>query len=100
MPLYLVNARDKADSLSLRMATREDHLAWAASFADRIAMAGPVFSEDGQTMAGSTFVIQFDSLDEAKAWARQDPYAKAGLFDRVEIIPFKWSIGAGKPAGE
>ena len=42
-------------------------------------MAGPVLSDDGETMIGSTFVIEFDSLDEAKAWAAEDPYAKAGL---------------------
>lgn len=97
MALFLINARDKADSLDLRLATRQAHLDWAASFKDRIAMAGPVFKDDGTTMAGSTLVMSFDTLDEARAWAAQDPYAVAGLFDRVEIVPFNWSIGDGKP---
>lgn len=99
MPLYLVNARDKANSLGLRLSNREAHLAWAAGFRDRIAMAGPVLKEDGETMAGSTFVIRFDSLDEAKAWAAEDPYAKAGLFERTEIVPFKWLLGEGPTNG-
>jgi len=98
MALFLINARDKADSLDLRLATRQAHLDWAVSFKDRIAMAGPVFLDDGITMAGTTFVMNFDTLGEARAWAAQDPYAVAGLFDRVEIIPFNWSIGDGKPA--
>jgi len=98
MALFLINARDKADSLDLRLATRQAHLDWAASLKDRIAMAGPVFLDDGTTMAGSTFVMSFDTLDEAHAWAAQDPYAVAGLFDRVEVAPFNWSIGDGKPA--
>jgi len=98
MPLFLINARDRAGSLDLRMANRADHLDWAAGFADRIAVAGPVFAEDGETMAGSTFVISFDTLAEARAWAAEDPYAKAGLFDRVEVAAFKWSIGSGKPS--
>ena len=95
MPLFLINARDKSDSLALRLANREAHLAWAGAFADRIAMAGPVFAEDGTTMAGSTFVMAFDSLAEAQAWAADDPYAKAGLFAEVEIRPFKWLLGSG-----
>ncbi|MEC7289200.1 MAG: YciI family protein [Pseudomonadota bacterium] len=95
MPLFLVNARDKENSLDLRLATRAEHLQWAGSFLDRIAMAGPVLAEDGETMAGSTFVIEFDSLEDAQAWAAEDPYAKAGLFERTEIIPFLWSIGDG-----
>ena len=99
MPLYLVNARDKTDSLALRLANREQHLEWAASFRDRIAMAGPVLSEDSETMIGSTFVIEFNTLAEARAWAANDPYARAGLFERTEIIAFKWLIGTGPANG-
>ncbi len=95
MPLYLVNARDKADALDLRLATRTEHLSWAGQFVDRIAAAGPVLAEDGQTMVGSTFIISFDNLQEAKDWAAQDPYAKAGVFGAVEVIEFKWAIGQG-----
>ena len=95
MPLFLINARDKANSSELRLATRQAHLEFAKDASDRIAMAGPVLSEDGETMCGSTFVIEFDTLDEAKAWAADDPYAKAGLFEHTEIIPFMWLIGSG-----
>ena len=96
MPLYLVNARDKPDALALRMDNRPAHLEWAKSYADRIWMAGPVLADDGETFAGSTFVIEFDSLEEARSWAAQDPYARAGLFATVEIMPFKWLLGEGK----
>ena len=99
MPLFLINARDKANSLDLRLANREAHLAWAGGFVDKIAMAGPVLAEDGATMAGSTFVIEFDTIEDAKAWAAEDPYAKAGLFEQTEIITFKWLLGDGPADG-
>ena len=99
MPLFLVNARDKANSADLRQATRQAHLEWAGESRHKIAMAGPVLSDDGETMMGSTFVIEFDTLEEAKSWAAEDPYAKAGLFDRTEIIPFIWLIGDGPSNG-
>ena len=99
MPLFLVNARDKANSADLRQATRQAHLEWAGEARHKIAMAGPVLSDDGETMMGSTFVIEFDTLEEAKSWAAEDPYAKAGLFDRTEIIPFIWLIGDGPSNG-
>jgi uncharacterized protein YciI len=98
MALFLVNARDKAGALDLRMSNRPQHLEWAKSYADRILMAGPVFGEDSETFAGSTFVVEFDTLADARAWAEDDPYAKAGLFETVEIAPFKWLIGKG-PSG-
>lgn len=99
MPLFLINARDKAGSTDLRLANREAHLSWVGGFSDRIAMAGPVLSEDGETMRGSTFVIELDSLEAAQAWAADDPYKKAGLFEQVEITPFKWLIGTGPSNG-
>lgn len=99
MPLFLVNARDKANSNELRLANRQSHLEWAGEFSHKIAMAGPVLSEDGEAMIGSTFVIEFDSIEDAHAWAKDDPYAKAGLFDRTEIIPFLWLIGTGPSNG-
>jgi len=95
MPHYLINGRDKANSLDLRLKTRAAHLSWVADSPHTILMAGPVFSEHGETMAGSTFVIEADSLAAAKAWAEQDPYRQAGLFAQVEVIPFKWAIGTG-----
>ena len=98
MPLFLINARDKADSLALRMETRSAHLDWARGHADKIAMAGPVIAADGETMAGSTFVISFETLQAAQDWAASDPYAKAGLLEAVEVIEFKWTLGEGKPA--
>ena len=99
MPLFLVNARDKANSADLRQATRQAHLEWAGESRHKIAMAGPVLSDDGETMIGSTFVIEVETLDEAKSWAAEDPYAKAGLFERTEIIPFIWLIGDGPKNG-
>lgn len=97
MPLFLLNARDKQDALDIRMANRPAHLDWAAQHKDKIRMAGPVFADDGETFAGSTFVLEMESLGAVKTWASTDPYAKAGLFEAVEIRPFKWVIGDGKP---
>nr|WP_070960028.1 YciI family protein [Hyphomonas sp. Mor2] len=99
MPLFLVNARDKADSTELRLANRMEHLQWAGEYGHRIAMAGPVLSDDGESMIGSTFVIEFDTKEDVEAWAAADPYAKAGLFERTEIIPFLWLIGEGPKNG-
>lgn len=98
MAQFLINARDKAGALDLRMENRPAHLDFAKAHADKVLMAGPVFGDDGETFAGSTFVVEFGSLAEAKAWAAEDPYAKAGLFETVEIRPFKWLLGGGKPA--
>ncbi|MEL6754393.1 MAG: YciI family protein [Pseudomonadota bacterium] len=98
MVQYIVYCVDKPGALDLRMANRPAHLDWARSFEDRILMAGPMFAPDGETFAGSVFVIEGESLEAIEAWAAEDPYAKAGLFERVDIRPCKWVIGDGKRA--
>lgn len=96
MPLFILNARDKADALDIRMANRPAHLDWAKAAGDKVRMAGPVFADDGKTFAGSVFVLEMESLQAVKAWAAEDPYARAGLFETVEIKPFAWVLGEGK----
>lgn len=93
MGLFVVYARDKPGALDVRLANRAAHLDWAARYADRIVLAGPLFEADGETFAGSMFVIDFDSEKEVRAWAREDPYARAGLFERVEISPYRKVLG-------
>lgn len=95
MPLFHLHALDKAGALDVRLANRAAHLDWARSYEDKILMAGPMFAEDGETFAGSAFVLNMDSLETVRAWAAEDPYARAGLFQSVEIRPFKWVIGSG-----
>ncbi|MEM5515852.1 YciI family protein [Henriciella sp. AS95] len=97
MPQFLINARDKAGALELRMANRPAHLEWLKAHAEKILMVGPVFADDGETFAGSALVVEFETLHEAENWAARDPYAQAGLFQSVEIMPFKWVMGSGKP---
>ncbi len=95
MKQFIVYCVDRVGALDVRMANRPAHLEWANQFSDRILMAGPMFAEDGETFAGSVFVIEAESLEAVREWAEDDPYARANLFERVEIRPCKWLIGAG-----
>ncbi|MEO1476262.1 MAG: YciI family protein [Pseudomonadota bacterium] len=95
MATFIINARDKAGALDLRMANRPAHLDWARASVDHILMAGPVFADDGETFAGSVFVADMENLEAVQNWAKEDPYAQAGLFETVEIRPFSWVLGEG-----
>lgn len=92
MPLYVLACFDKEGALDLRMATREAHLAWARDQHGRIRMAGPMLSES-DAMAGSLFFLEAESEAEVRAFNAEDPYTKAGLWDRVEIKRFRSTLG-------
>ncbi len=90
---FLLYCTDKPDSVGLRQANREAHLAHVADSKLPIKVGGPYLDEDG-TMIGSLIIVEADSKAEVEEWAASDPYAKAGLFANVDIHPFNWLINS------
>ena len=84
MPFVII-CTDKSGQGSLRADNRSAHLDYLETHRDRILMAGPLLGEDGQSPVGSLLIMDFDQVTQARDFATGDPYAKAGLFDRVEI---------------
>ena len=92
MPLFAIYARDKPDHLETRLATREKHVAHLNGLGDRLRLAGPWMDEGGRP-AGSLVVIEAGSEQEARLFADADPYAHAGLFESVDVVPFDARLG-------
>ena len=82
---YVVHCVDKPEHSSVRAANREAHLAYLASFGGSIMLAGPTLAEDGQTPNGSLIVIDLPDQASVDDFCANDPYAKAGLFQRVDV---------------
>ena len=92
MPLFAVICTDKPkEGLELRKANRQKHLEWLDGLGDVVKAAGP-FLDDAGNPAGSLIIIEADSMQEAENIAGQDPYRAAGVFESVEIRPWKWLI--------
>lgn len=97
--LYAIISQDVADSLDKRKATRPAHLQRLQELKDQghLVLAGPhpsIDSEDpGEAgFSGSLVVAEFNSLQEAQAWAEQDPYQQAGVYQSVTVKPFKYIL--------
>ena len=89
---YALICRDKPGALDIRKANREAHLAYAKE-TGLVRFGGPMLDESG-AMIGSLVVLDAADRDAAEAFAAQDPYAKAGLFESVEIVAMKVVFGA------
>ena len=79
---YAVISEDIKDSLERRMGARTSHLARLSALIDegRLLLAGPhpaIDSDDPGPagFTGSLVIAEFASLEEAEAWAREDPPA-------------------------
>ncbi|KIC40970.1 hypothetical protein RA28_21560 [Ruegeria sp. ANG-S4] len=88
--LIALIARDKDGALQTRLDNRSAHLAYIEE-TGVVAQAGPLL--DGDDMIGSLIILDVEDLNAAQTWADGDPYAKAGLFQSVELIPWKKVIG-------
>lgn len=94
MSLFHVMAVDKAGASNVRAENRDQHLEWIKNHLDKVKLAGPMLTENGEGMIGSILIIEAESKDELQSFLDEDPYARAHLFQSVVITPFKWVIGA------
>ncbi|WP_298851463.1 YciI family protein [uncultured Ruegeria sp.] len=88
--LIALIARDKPGALQTRLDNRSAHLGYIEE-TGVVSQAGPLL--DGDTMIGSLIILDVEDLAAAQVWADTDPYAKAGLFQSAELIPWKKVIG-------
>lgn len=94
--LYMIYSEDIENSLELRLSVRDQHIARLKLMQEqgRLIIAGPCPAVDSEDpgcagFTGSMLILEFDSLDEAQAWADLDPYVSAGVYKRVTVKPYK-----------
>ncbi len=92
--LYVIFAMDKPGHEQLRLDTRPAHVDYLKANAGIIVTAGPLQSDDGDSMIGSVLVLDVDGRQAAEAFAQGDPYAQAGLFESTRIVRWKRTIPA------
>lgn len=93
---YAIEGFDGAEVLERRRQARQQHLAKLTALRDagRLLLAGPCPAIDAEDpgpagFSGSIVIAEFASLDEARAWADDDPYVAAGVYVRTQVRPFK-----------
>ena len=93
---YVVIGNDVKASLERRLSARPAHLERLQQLKNegRLLLAGPFPAIDSEDpgpagFTGSLIVAEFESLEDARAWADADPYVAAGVYDQVSVRPFR-----------
>jgi uncharacterized protein YciI len=99
--LYAILAEDLPGVLDKRLANRPAHVERLKALQDdgRLILAGPHPAIDANDpgpagFSGSLIVAEFASREAAIAWAAEDPYAKAGVYGKVTVKPFRKALPA------
>ena len=85
---YLITCTDKANSLDLRLSTREEHIKYLKKIKKKLILAGPILDKNDNAV-GTVLIVDFDNLNALKKFLNDDPYSKVNLFEDVEIVRFK-----------
>ncbi len=96
---YAIMGTDREESLEARLQVRPEHVARIKQLQSegRLLLAGPhpaIDSEDPGPagFSGSLIVAEFSSLEEARAWADDDPYTLTGVFSQISVKPFRKTL--------
>jgi uncharacterized protein YciI len=88
---FMAYCLDKPGALETRMANRPKHVEYLTSYNAKIVFAGPLL-DDKDGMIGSLLVMDLADRAEMDAFLKNDPYAKAGLFQSVTVHPVRKSF--------
>jgi uncharacterized protein YciI len=89
--LYALICTDKANSLDLRQKERPGHIDYLNGLGSALKAAGP-FTDEAGSPIGTLVIVEAKDRSGAEEIAKNDPYAKAGLFAAVEIRAWKWGL--------
>ena len=100
--IFAMFLRDRPGTADLRLKVRPEHRAYLAQRSEHIAFAGPLTSEDGSTTIGSLIAMDFPSRADVDAWLKDEPYTKAGLYEKPVILVFNnmWEQKVGFPSAK
>ncbi|RCN55999.1 YciI family protein [Acidiferrobacter thiooxydans] len=94
--LYMILGTLAPDSSARREAARPGHLDRLRTLQDegRLVLAGPCPAVDSPDpgpagYSASLIVAEFPSLAAAHAWASEDPYTRAAVYEDVTVRPFR-----------
>lgn len=90
---YVAICLDKPGSQQVRLSNRAAHLDYLRANANTIKICGPFIDEDG-TMTGSMLVLEAENRATVDSILAKDPYRGAGLFDTIDIRPWRWVVGS------
>ena len=94
--LFVVHATDKKDAMATRAKFYRDHrihLDRAEDYDVGVVTAGTLVAYDGETPAGSIFVVDAKGRAAVDAFTRSDPYHVNHVWERVQIHAYNRKRG-------
>lgn len=86
---YFIETFDKPDHGALRAAVRDEHIAYLDANKGRLLACGAKLTDDESGATGGVYILDVDDRGQAERFIAADPFTKAGLFERVEVVRWR-----------
>lgn len=86
---FLILAVDKPDCESIRDTLRPVRIQWLRSNKHRLVAAGGKVDDQNHHVHGGLMIIEARDRAEAEAFAQEDPFTPAGLYESLEVVRWR-----------
>ena len=93
---YAIQTVDKAGHGHVRAEVRAKHLDYLKANQHKLLAAGALINDDGTGGAGGILLVDTDERKEAERFIAEDPFTKAGLFEKVTVTRWRKAFFDGK----
>lgn len=92
-PYWLFICHDGPEAPALRTRDLDGHLAHVEAHWTRYLVAGPLREPGADALNGSMFIVSAETVEDAWALMRADPYITNGQYARIDVRHVTASIG-------
>lgn len=86
---YAIQTQDKAGAAQVRADNRAAHIEYLTANKHLLLAAGALIDDDGTGGNGAILIVDTDDRAEAERFIANDPFRKAGLFEKVTITRWR-----------
>ena len=83
--LWAIYCVDRSNTASLRDRHMRPHRDYLDQRKPILVLGGATLNDDASTATGSLFIINVRDRVEAETFSANDPFTRAGIFDRIVI---------------
>ena len=86
---YIIETFDKPGHQAVRQQQRAAHLEYLDANKGLLPACGAKLQDDGADAGGGLYLVDLDTREAAQQFIDADPFAQAGLFERVAITRWR-----------
>ncbi|WP_311970354.1 YciI family protein [Pseudomonas baltica] len=92
---FAIYTKDRPGAQAVRAEHRAAHYQYLQAHCAQLIASGGLQDEAGEVMIGGLIIIDLDTRAEVDRFVAGDPFTQAGLFEQLDVVPWKMAFFNG-----